>query len=149
MRLKEQRLWDRMRGHRPPDVRLERVENMLDEGFPDVMVKAPDAPVIMCELKATAMLPARMSTPVFGEKEGLTVGQRNWLLDWYKHDGRAVVLCSACEGAAALHWVIPASLADAFNDMNIRELHTYTVLRDVQRGRPFWVAFFNYLRSRR
>src|SRR4051812_8876007 len=105
MRLKEQRLWDRMRGHRPPDVRLERVENMLDEGFPDVVVKAPEAVPSMCELKAMLMLPVRVSTPVFGDKEGLTVGQRNWLNDWHKHNGRAVVLASACEGAAALHWV--------------------------------------------
>lgn len=146
MRLKEQRLWDRMRAHRPEDVRLERVENMAGDGFPDVLAKPRGAEPIVCELKAALLLPIRGSTRVFGD-EGLRVDQRNWLLDWDKYNGRAVILASACEGAAAMHWAIPGRLADEFNAMTVAELRLASVTLGVERGRDFWAAFFNYMKD--
>lgn len=146
MRLKEQRLWDRMRSHRPEDVRLERVENIMVDGFPDVLAKPRDAAPIVCELKAVMMLPAKPTTRVFGD-DGLRVDQRNWLLDWHKYNGRAIILGSACEGAAALHWALPAELADEFNGMTLQQLRLASVTQGVERGRDFWTAFYNYLRD--
>jgi len=84
-RLPEQRLWDRFSAnmrHRP-GLRMERVENLLAAGFPDVVVMARRTPlsrgrVAFVELKMVDAPPRRPTTPVLGEKKGLTQEQRNW-----------------------------------------------------------------------
>lgn len=145
MRFKEQRLWDRFRSHRPAFVRLERVENMLAAGFPDVIAQVRlSSSTWLVELKAVSSLPVRPTTAVFGDKDGLTVDQRNWLLDWMHFGGHALILGASGEGAHAIHWLIPGSLADAFNDMTLAELRVSSLIAD-EDGRRFWPALFTYL----
>ena len=75
MRKKEQRLWDSLKRNKPPHIELERIENLVGEGIPDVLATAMRR---MCwlELKA-ATLPARSTTRLLGP-EGLRQSQLNW-----------------------------------------------------------------------
>lgn len=77
MRLPEQRLWDRFKRHRPKGIDLERVENMVAEGMPDVHVRGNRFETWV-ELKARESAPKRGSTPALGDKYGLSKVQENW-----------------------------------------------------------------------
>lgn len=83
MRKPEQRLWDAMRKACPPDILLDRIENVAGEGTPDLFVKARTAKrSCWIELKVTTR-PKRPTTQMLGDAKGLNVDQRNW------HDIRA------------------------------------------------------------
>lgn len=86
MRLPEQRLWDRARPQLAArGLRMRRIENVVDEGMPDVLVRAGGVPhdvVTMVELKEVVSPPKRSTTPLLGDKKGLSVAQRNWHLWW-------------------------------------------------------------------
>ena len=76
MRLKEQRLWDTMKRNAPTTgVWLDRVENIMVDGMPDVHVGARRWTWV--ELKAPKR-PKRATTPLMGAKEGLRVSQVGW-----------------------------------------------------------------------
>jgi hypothetical protein len=124
MRKTEQRLWDRMRKHAQahPKVRLERVENLVGVGIPDVLLISRGQ-VAWCELKAVPLLPARKGTRVLGAK-GLSVAQRNWHYDWYAHGGMSIILIGI--GAEQL-FAIPGFLADAVNEMSMAELQKNSI----------------------
>ena len=75
MRQREQRLWDAMRKAAPPHVWLQRIENVVGEGMPDVFVAAHGSSCWV-ELKA-AIRPKRDTTPLLGS-DGLRLSQINW-----------------------------------------------------------------------
>ena len=77
MRKKEQKLWDVMKRKAPKTAWLQRVENIVAEGMPDVHVSGPESECWV-ELKAVT-LPKRASTRVLGS-EGLRPSQINWHL---------------------------------------------------------------------
>lgn len=87
MRKQEQRLWDNMRRHAPKGVWMQRVENLVGEGMPDVWV----APAAWVELKAPH-LPKRSTTPLLGKDEGLRPAQINWHLKAAKSGVTSYVL---------------------------------------------------------
>lgn len=92
MRLPEQRLWDRMRAALGKRCRLERIENMVGVGTPDVWaLTARHGIVTPVELKALKAWPIRAGTPVLG-RDGLSLEQRNWHLDWHRWGGRSLVV---------------------------------------------------------
>lgn len=121
MRKTEQRLWDRMRKHAAAAadrrVRLERVENLVGVGMPDVLA-IYRGQVTWCELKSVDAFPARDTTRVLGPK-GASVAQRNWHHDWYLHGGRSIIVVGV--GTSFLV-AIPGFLADAVNEMSRQEL---------------------------
>lgn len=147
MRLREQRLWDRMRSHLPPDVRAERVENAAGDGFPDVLLKSRWSPLVWgCELKAVDVLPLRASTRVFGD-EGLRQSQKNWMVDWYNYNGCGIIVCSVGRAEGLFHWAIPGNLGDVFNSMTLADLRRETVVK-AEEGSQFWPAFYKHVGSR-
>lgn len=75
MRKKEQLLWDALKRNAPDSLWLQRVENVVGEGMPDVYVGASGNWV---ELKAPGKIPARATTPLLGTKDGLRLSQVNW-----------------------------------------------------------------------
>lgn len=91
MRKKEQRLWDRMREAIGLQARLERIENAVGVGRPDVDALVRNGGFAPVELKAIKAWPARPGTPVLG-RDGLSLKQRNWLLDWGNWGGRAFIV---------------------------------------------------------
>lgn len=146
MRLKEQRLWDRMRnnigaGH---GIRLERIENMVGSGFPDVWAIC-NGVVRPIELKAVERAPARITTRLIPSGEGLNVDQRNWHLDWRKHGGRSFIVLGLGSGAAAWHYVVSGSHGDQVNDWPQFNWCHNSLAQG--RGNEFWKTFIVWLGS--
>jgi len=77
MRKKEQLLWDALKRNAPESLWLQRVENVVSEGMPDVYIGATGA---WLELKAPSRIPARDDTPLLGAQNGLRISQINWHL---------------------------------------------------------------------
>jgi hypothetical protein len=125
MRKIEQRLWDRMREHLGGLVRLERVENVMTVGMPDVVCCA-DGCVTWVELKAVDALPVRAETRVLGSR-GLSREQRNWHYDWRRHGGRSAILVGV--GSRSVY-LIDGIQADTINNYNLRELLSHSVATD-------------------
>ena len=92
---------------------LERIENVLASGTPDVHGLGARGGAFWIEMKV-AKTPARAVTPVFGAGRGLTTDQENWLLRYAKAGGRAFVLARS-EGCPAGLWLVEGALAASFN----------------------------------
>ena len=112
----EQKLWDRMRKALGKQVRLERVENAVGTGRPDVdaLVNGLFTPI---ELKMVEVPPVRPTTPVLGEKAGLRLDQRNWHLDWRRWGGRSMIIV----GVEARIYAFGGWCADEINGWNIEQ----------------------------
>lgn len=134
MRLKEQKLWDAMRSNTTPATRLYRVENMIEEGIPDVMALSHGW-VTWCELKAVLVLPRRTSTRVLGN-DGLSVAQRNWHMTWNQNGGRALIVIGIGQGALRQHIAVHGRHGDRLNDMTWNELLSNACCAGV--GASFW-----------
>ncbi len=126
MRTTEQRLWDRFRSSLGSKIRLERVENIVTVGMPDV-ISLVEASVCWVELKAVEDYPARASTQVLGDKRGLSREQRNWHLDWARWGGVSFVLIGV--GSRDLY-LIHGALADQINAMNKQALIDFATARE-------------------
>ena len=126
MRLREQRLWDSLRNNIRRDVKLERVENGLGAGMPDVL-GIFESMVFWIELKAIDAWPVRDSTPALGNEDGLNVDQRNWLLDWYNREGTAMVLIGVGRGKTRELFLVPGEHADEINYMTRSNLQSFRV----------------------
>lgn len=90
MRLKEQRLWDAMRKAAPKGVWLQRVENIVVDGMPDVYAVETEGGACWVELKAPVR-PKRATTRLLGD-EGLRPSQINWHLKAASMNQRTYVL---------------------------------------------------------
>lgn len=119
MRLPEQKLWDAFRTRAVPykdALWLERIENMVGEGTPDVR-SASQRKECWVELKAPRA-PRRSTTPFLGD-EGLRQSQMNWhrraaffgmsaytlMRARNDHDKIALVHCSRSDELNAMAWV--------------------------------------------
>lgn len=121
MRKPEQRLWDRMRAALSNKVRLERIENIVAVGTPDVLV-AVDGRVTLVELKVAESFPKRPNTRVLGDK-GLSQDQKNWHKDWYSWGCRSLVVI----GVGTKHlYAVPGRLADDVNGYTKIQLDFFT-----------------------
>ena len=110
MRLKEQRLWDTMKRNAPPDVWIQRVENLVVAGMPDLFVAGPSR-TSWVELKAPTR-PKRETTPLLGNKEGLNADQINWHL---KAATRAVRSYVLIRDSAQQLYLVPGAHAREIN----------------------------------
>ncbi len=114
MRLKEQRLWDRFNANmkKRPWLKLERVENLVGVGFPDVVAIAAGGLVAMVELKAVDAAPARATTALLGDKAGASREQRNWHLEWARLGGNSYFLVGV---GSNVNLLVPGKLHDQVN----------------------------------
>lgn len=119
MRLPEQRLWDAMRKNCPADLWLERVENLVGDGMPDVAVVNAGAWV---ELKA-AKKPKRPTTKMLG-KQGLRQSQKNWHKDAAQTGTRCYTLIRDDKRQL---YLVPATRSDELNEMTQGELAAASV----------------------
>lgn len=127
MRQKEQRLYDTFK-RQMLDVRHfmhERVENMLDDGFPDLFCRNIFT-TFMIELKAVVSYPAKKETRVLGA-EGLSQGQKNWMLEYTKLGGAAFILIRVGVGNNADHYLIHGWQYDFVNEFTREELNLNAV----------------------
>jgi hypothetical protein len=123
MRKTEQKLWDRMRASISKVVRLERIENLVGVGIPDVMALSGGV-VTWCELKAITQPPTRATTRVLGDR-GLNQDQKNWHLDWQQHGGRSCIVI----GVGRELFAIGGQHADVVNEFNLAQLEDFCFTR--------------------
>lgn len=109
MRKPEQRLWDRMRKALGQKYYLERIENGVSAGRPDVDLMWRGI-VLPFELKV-GTYPKRPSTPILG-KSGLNQNQLNWWLTWRKHGGQGFILV----GVEQDIFLVPGKYSEQVND---------------------------------
>ena len=121
MRLKEQRLWDTFKRNRPPKFWLQRIENVVGDGMPDVVSMAPFQ-LAWVELKAP-IKPKRETTQLMG-KEGLSIGQVSWHLKAALKGQRSFVLIRDSSGELFL---VPSAFAPRMNAATIGELRMMSV----------------------
>lgn len=125
MRKPEQRLWDAFRRAAPPSLWLQRIENAMIEGMPDVLSVADDNHVTWVEMKV-ADVPARQTTRLLGEK-GLSQEQKNWHKKYAAYGCISYVLIR--DSAKALYF-IPGVLGDLINDASCDQLRVLSVASD-------------------
>lgn len=131
MRLPEQRLWDRMRAQlRPRGFRLERVENLLGAGMPDVLGHKPGFPLFLVELKMQESPPKRHGTPLLGKSKGLSLDQINWHVNWRTSDALFVLIGWRGEGGAHRFALVRGMWSDAVNEMSAAEIESIAAARD-------------------
>lgn len=124
MRKQEQRLWDTMTRNRPSGFWLERIENLVGDGIPDVRGVTRHGEEFWVELKAPKR-PARPTTRLLGD-EGLRESQVNWHLKAAHYGMRAYTLIR--DDTSAL-FLIPskAELIDELNDLPALDLEIASV----------------------
>lgn len=122
MRLKEQRLWDSFKSNAPKDWWLQRVENVVLEGMPDVYVTLPGDRTCWIELKAP-IRPKRNSTRLLGT-DGLRPSQINWHLKAATKAKPTYILVR--DDQLALY-LIPGELAKEANDLTLSQLEDHAI----------------------
>lgn len=130
MRLPEQKLWDAMKRNKPrgKDFILQRIENGVGVGIPDVLLIPRKRPEFWVELKVNN-LPKRKITGVFSDKNGMRISQLNWHKEYAQQGGTAFILAQVNRnGALTLGLtgpellLIPGKDADDFNDAPAEKL---------------------------
>jgi len=111
MRLAEQKLWDCFREHADRRLVLQRVENLVGDGMPDIYVLGTGAWV---EMKSAAV-PKRSTTPLMGESGGLRQSQKNWITVAVRKGRPVYVLIRDDSGTL---YFIDGSYADEMNLMS-------------------------------
>jgi len=139
MRKTEQKLWDRMRNNmraRHPEIRMERIENMMGAGMPDLVLLAKGK-IYFAELKAVNFGPVFATTPVLGSAKGLSVAQRNWHFEWNRDAVTSLIIVGIGSDET---YFLTGRRADAVNQMPIMQLKTATLAKD-------WFEFGNWLKD--
>jgi len=121
MRKKEQKLWDRMRHCLKDKVYLERIENVVSPGRPDVDAMW-EGVILPIELKALEAYPKRPSTPTLGRR-GLNLNQMNWWLNWRRWGGSGFIVV----GVEMDLFAVPGVFADEVNSFTKDQLWEYKV----------------------
>lgn len=117
--MSESNTWSRLRegllGYEPL-IDLSRVENVVENGMPDVNFCSSGREGWI-ELKHTATVPARASTPVF-KTGGLRKEQEVWIDRRTRRGGRVFIYAQIGEGLILVHGVY----AKQFNSMTLSQL---------------------------
>lgn len=123
----EQLFWGRLRPKLiAADIYVERVENLVGSGKPDVDTLWRGA-YMPCELKAIPGWPARARTPVLGAKKGLRQSQLNWFLNWRRHNGRALIVVDVARSV----FTFDQDASEIINDLPRAEFERCAVGRGV------------------
>jgi hypothetical protein len=120
MRKREQLLWDTFKRHGGAALNLQRVENVVMAGMPDVYVGCSGKWV---ELKAPSTIPKRPQTPLLGS-EGLRTAQINWHLkhSFNGHAPASYILVRTVELELIL---LPGVAAAIINELPLEALRTH------------------------
>jgi len=124
-RLKEQRLWDAVRRNAPKSWWLQRVENVVVEGMPDVFIAASFGVGIWLELKAP-IRPKRLSTRLLGNG-GLRPSQINWQMKAATKGLRAFTLIRDDEGVL---FNVPCAYVRGINELSTSDMLSIYQIKD-------------------
>ena len=121
MRKPEQQLYDAMKRNAPSTAWLQRIENLLVEGMPDVHVSGPESECWV-ELKSVKR-PKRIPTPLLGS-QGLRPTQINWHLK-----AGTKIICSyiLIRDDKNELFLICGRLAASLNEMRLDEVRRHSL----------------------
>lgn len=119
MRKKEQRLWDTMKRNKPRGFWLQRIENVVANGMPDVHSTSKRGTQTWVELKSV-LRPKRNYTRLLGN-EGLRLSQINWHLIAASKGVRSFVLIRDDHSAL---YLIDGVHAETLNDWPLAQVAT-------------------------
>jgi hypothetical protein len=112
--------------------RIDRVENLMVLGIPDVNV-CSDGFESWIELK-TSVEPKRKTTPLMGSNHKLSIDQRNWMMRQVKAGGRCYILISTDK-----RWLlINGNYADFVNEQTVEQLIKVAEWNTVKSGKIDW-----------
>jgi len=102
-----------------PGARIDRLENLVSEGMPDVncCVCGTESWI---EIKAPTE-PKRASTPLFGSNHKVSQEQKNWMLRQKKASGHCYLFIVTDKGKRML---LDGKHADNANDLTLHEIMT-------------------------
>lgn len=124
MRKPEQQVYDRMKKNRPYTLWLQRVENLVSEGMPDVHYASP-VNSGWVELKA-AKKPKRVTSKLLGSK-GLRQSQINWFL---KAQTKCLVTFILIQDSEGELYLIHGQEAATVNDCSVERLRELRLASD-------------------
>lgn len=127
MRKVEQRLWDRFRSNLGEKMLLNRIENAIGAGDPDVEALC-NGVFSKIELKARETPPMRAETPLLG-RDGLNPQQRNFLRRWTQYGGRGFILIGIGRGSTVRQFLLHGQLCDRVNEMTLVEIEGHAIAR--------------------
>lgn len=139
--MSEASLWDRMRRGVTAVARVDfqRVENMVEDGTPDVNYCCEHGREGWIELKYRQAIPKRAGTSVFRFK-GLRDSQIDWIMRRVPYGGRVWILAQVGDHLL----LVRGEYAEQFNEMTLAELMSASAWR--HRGKsPDWLSFKNIL----
>lgn len=119
----ESRFWSNLQPRLKGDFFIQRVENLVGEGVPDVfLVRRETGRMCWVELKSRLEFPSRESTRVFGE-DGLRPSQIAWI------HGRAlagapIYVLAKCGG---IEFLVDGVMVREFNDWTKLELEQFSL----------------------
>ena len=116
MRKEEQRLWNTMRNNKPRRILLNRVENYVGAGMPDVYLRSLGL-AVWVELKSPTA-PKKVTTRLLGD-QGLSVEQINWHLESASLELPTWILI---RDSLKRLWVAPGRMAVVINELTAVEL---------------------------
>jgi hypothetical protein len=125
VRLKEQRLWDAMKRAAPKEFWLQRVENVVGDGMPDVHSccrVSCAASLTWVELKAVTR-PKRIATRFLGN-EGLRTSQISWHMKAASMSVRSFVLVRDDHKAL---YLVQGKFADAMNEWDLPTFESHSI----------------------
>ena len=120
----ESKFWDRLQPRLKPDFFVQRIENLVGEGVPDVfLTRRENGRMCWLELKSREKFPVRATTKVFGD-DGLRPSQIAWI------HGRAVAgapiyILAVCD---KVEFLIEGVHAREFNAWTRQELETFALV---------------------
>lgn len=135
--MSEANLWKRIRenvGHRG---HFSRIEFNPTDGYPDTSycIKGVEG---HAELKYIERVPARETTPCFGDQHGVRPAQVAWIYTRVRHGGRVYIVGQVGE----LILVVPGTEVRRFNEMTFFQLGKAGEV--IARGN--WSGFLNALK---
>ena len=140
-RTDEQKLYDRMKANKPPRCKLERIENAVGEGEPDVRVFGWGGWVSWVELKFAKRANKRPTTPALGHAKGMRQSQMNWIAERTQRGINCFILIADDCGRL---YLMSGHQGDLVNDMTARELLHNAIVAGIE-DYPLWVEIYKHI----
>ena len=115
MKGSEKQMWAWLRPHLAPYLRMQRIENVVGEGTPDIFFTAR-ARCGWLELKYRAQSPQRDTTPLFTAATGMRRSQLAWINRFHAANTH-IILRAGCQ-----LWCVPGGRAHQINGMSAAAL---------------------------
>ncbi len=128
--MSEANLWKRMRVGVAPFCFSQRIENLVGEGVPDVVVHFRDGGLCaFVELKYRKLMPSRSGTPIFKGDNGLRPEQVAWIYGRATGGARIFIL-GQCDDTL---WLLHGRLARELSALSRTQLDQASLWRGIAR----------------